>query len=221
MPHPHAGARRGRWAPRGRSWWIGVLFAIGSAAFFIGPFPGVVQRVGSSVDAVIFFVGSLFFTTAAALQLLDSVEAHSGRLDVWSSAVQLAGTLLFNVSTFRAMDSQISDTSYNRLVWAPDALGSVAFLLSGVLAYLAVTGGLLRRPSWSRPWWIAFVNLLGCIAFGVSAVGAYLVPSTGDVRDLAAANAGTVIGAAGFFVGAVLLLPSRSASRQAPLTRPA
>lgn len=207
MPHPHADARRGRWAPRGRSWWIGVLFAIGSTCFLVAPFPGFLQAVGSTVDSAVFFAGSIFFTSAAVLQLVDSVESRSGRLDIWTSLVQLGGTLLFNISTFRAMNAQIGETSYNRLVWAPDALGSVLFLISGYLAYVALCGGLLRRPEWTRHWSIAAVNLLGCIAFGVSAVGAYLVPSTGDALDLGAANFGTAFGALCFLVGALLLMP--------------
>src|SRR6478735_4358425 len=118
MPHPHAGARRGRWAPRGRAWW----------------------------DGVVFFVGSLFFTSAATLQLVDSIEEGSNRLDLWSSLTQLAGTFLFNVNTFRALNAQIGDTSYDRLVWRPDALGSALFLASGMLAYVAVCGRLLGLP---------------------------------------------------------------------------
>ena len=37
----------GWWAPRRASWWIAVLFIIGSACFAIGPFPGFVQLVGA------------------------------------------------------------------------------------------------------------------------------------------------------------------------------
>ena len=56
-------------------------------------------------------------------------------------------------------------------------------------------------------WKIAFVNLLGCILFGVSAVAGFIVPDTGDVLDLAVANVTTSWGALCFLVGAVLLLP--------------
>src|SRR4029079_13222354 len=48
--------------------WSAVLFIIGSACFAIGPFPGFLQLVGAAADAAAFFVGSLFFTSAAALQ---------------------------------------------------------------------------------------------------------------------------------------------------------
>src|SRR3954471_20002549 len=86
------------WAPHSIAWWTGVLFAIGSTCFLVGPFPGFVEEVGSTVDATVFFVGSLFFTSSAALQAVQADD----RLDRWSSLVQLAGTVFFNISTFRA-----------------------------------------------------------------------------------------------------------------------
>lgn len=186
------------WAPRRASWWIGALFAIGSTCFLVGPLPGFVELVGSRVDAIVFFVGSIFFTSAALLQTVQAEE----RLDRWSSAVQLAGTIFFNVSTFRALQAGLDANEYDRLVWSPDALGSICFLISGVLAYAAV-----RRPPRRLPWWIATVNLAGCVAFGISAVAGYVVPATGSALDLAAANTWTSLGALCFLVGAVLLLP--------------
>ena len=51
------------------------------------------------------------------------------------------------------------------------------------------------------------MNLLGCIAFGISAIAAFVVPSTGSVVDLAAANLFTALGGLCFLIGAVLLLP--------------
>ena len=181
--------------------WIGVLFAIGSACFLVGPLPGFVELVGSEVDAAVFFAGSVFFTSAALLQLLHS----SGGLDRWACIVQFVGTLFFNVSTFHALQTGLDATEYDRLVWTPDWRGSICFLVSGVFAYLA-----MRRLSWrATDWRIAVVNLAGCVAFGISAVAGYVVPSTGSALDLAAANAWTSLGALCFLVGALLLLPAR------------
>ena len=56
--------------PGHASWWIGVLFAIGSVCFLLGPFPGFAGLVGSAADGAVFFVGSVFFTSAALLQYL-------------------------------------------------------------------------------------------------------------------------------------------------------
>jgi len=187
---------------RRATWWIGVLFAIGSICFLVGPFPGFVELVGSKVDGIVFFVGSLFFTSAAALQYVEGGLFRPSGFDWWSNVIQFAGTLFFNVTTFTALQTGLDANEYDRLVWTPDWRGSICFLVSGVLAYAVV-----RRARWTRDWWIAFVNLLGCIAFGISAVAAYVVPSTGSAIDLAAANAFTALGALGFLIGAVLLLP--------------
>ena len=96
------------------TWWIAVLFAAGSACFLIAPIPGFLQLVGPVADGVVFFVGSLLFTSAAAVQWLQTINADGGRrlrvvtfephrLDWWSAGVQLLGTLFFNATTFRAL----------------------------------------------------------------------------------------------------------------------
>jgi hypothetical protein len=209
-----------------------VLFAIGSACFLVGPFPGFVEAVGSAADGVVFFVGSIFFTSAAALQCVETFNADRGpgghggggrlrlvafeprRIDWWSSVVQFAGTLLFNVDTFHAMTTGLESNEYDRLVWTPDAVGSACFLASGWLALVEVSGGLSLRPRRSLEWRIAAINFLGCIAFGISAVAAFVVPSTGSVLDLAWANGFTAFGGLCFLVGAVLLLPEAAAERR-------
>jgi YrhK-like protein len=187
---------------------IAVGFGIGSLCFFIGPFPGVVQLIGSGPDAVLFFVGSIFFTFAAALEVRQTTLRRAARFGSdetwWSAAVQFVGTLLFNLSTFDAMQTGLSNQQDDRLIWTPDVFGSAAFLVSGALAYhVAARGG--RHD---REWRMAAVNLLGCILFGVSAIASYVVPDSGSILDLAAANWGTSLGAACFFAGSVLLWPS-------------
>jgi hypothetical protein len=200
---------RSWWAPRRASWWVGVLFAVGSTCFLVGPFPGFVELVGSRIDGIVFFVGSIFFTSAAVLQLVDTGGGPRS-LDWWSCAVQVVGTLAFNRSTFQALQTGLDSNEYNRLVWRPDAVGSICFLVSGYLAYFVVCGRAFCRPRRSVLWWIAAVNLLGCVFFGISAVAGYVVPSTGSALDLAGANAFTSLGALCFLIGAVLLLPDDS-----------
>ena len=211
------------WAPDRASWWIGILFAVGASCFTIGPIPGFVELVGSGVDGMVFFVGSVFFTSAAALQCLESFNAdrelggrgrprfrivalEPRRIDWWSSVVQFAGTLAFNVTTFRAMQTGLQNPEYDRLVWAPDAVGSICFLVSGYLAYIEVCGAFFCRGR-SLEWRIAAVNFVGCIAFGIAAIASYVVPSTGSMVDLSATNLFTAFGGLCFLVGAVLLLP--------------
>ncbi len=190
--------------------WMALCFALGSTCFLIGPFPGYVQLVGESADAITFFVGSILFTLGGALQSwLAWPEWRSpggGRAAWWAAIVQSAGTLFFNVTTYQAMHTALTSAEYDRLVWRPDWRGSICFLVSGTIAYVASP-----RRSWHgwRPvrgeagWWQPAVNLLGCVFFGISAVAGYVVPSTGSMLDLAAANWNTSLGAACFLACAL------------------
>jgi len=181
--------------------WIGALFAVGSVCFTIGPFPGYINLVGSGADGVTFFVGSIFFTSAALLQMLTTPWRPRG--DWWASLIQLAGTFLFNLSTYDAMNEALDTAAENRLVWTPDAFGSICFLVASGLAYAGVRHA--RAGSMFR---IAQLNLLGSVFFGISAVASYIVPSTGSEVDLAASNLTTVLGALCFLAGALLLWSS-------------
>ncbi len=201
---------------------MGACFAIGAACFLVGPFPGYASLVGDTADAITFFVGSLFFTSGGALQsALAFADRHArgvGRAAWWAAATQSAGTLFFNASTYRAMHTALASAEYNRLVWRPDALGSVCFLVSGAIAYRASTrrGWLPERAG--RGWWEPAVNLLGCIFFGISAIAGHVVPASGSVLDQAAANLNTSLGAACFLACALATLGSgRTTKSPAPL----
>jgi len=190
-----------------RERWMASSFAVGSTCFLVGPFPGYAELVGDRADAITFFVGSIFFTTGGALQSVGAwpgrAQGRAGRA-AWSAAiVQSLGTVFFNFTTFRALETAVSSAEYNRLVWRPDAFGSVCFLISGYVAYAASS----RRgwlPERGGPgWWQPAVNLLGCIFFGISAVAGYVVPSSGSMIDLAASNFNTSAGAACFLACAL------------------
>ena len=193
-----------------RERWMALFFALGSACFLIGPFPGYAQLVGASADAITFFVGSILFTTGGALQTwIAFPERHSGpagKAAFRAAAVQSAGTLFFNVTTYQALHTSLSNSNYNRLVWRPDVFGSICFLISGAIAYRAsARHGWL--PARGQPgWWEPAINLLGCIFFGISAIAGYLVPSTGSLLNLAAANWNTALGAACFLTCALATL---------------
>ena len=179
---------------------MALLFALGSACFLIGPFPGYAQLVGATADAVTFFVGSILFTAGGALQTLiafpERGSSGDGRAAWWAATVQSAGTVFFNVTTYQALDTSLSNSHYDRLVWRPDAFGSICFLVSGVIAYRASPRHGWRPARGRDGWWEPATNLLGCIFFGISAIAGYVVPSRGSMIDLAAANWNTALGAA-------------------------
>jgi len=213
------------WAPRARGWWIAILFAIGSLLFAIGSVPGYASAVGDVGDTVTYFVGSLFFTWASFLSYREAVDAsphglnaarrrffvyQPGRIDWWATAVQLVGTVYFNVSTGVAIVTGLSAQAGHRHVWRPDAIGSVCFLVSSALSWYEVCHGWAAWRPRSYAWWITLLNLIGSVAFGVSAVAGYINPVTGQVHNVGRADAQTLIGAVCFLIGAVLLLPERT-----------
>ncbi len=63
------------------------------------------------------------------------------------------------------------------------------------------------------------MNLVGSVAFGVSAIASY-VTSSGQLLSLALTNLGTFVGAVCFLIGAVLLLPERTLEGPATESEP-
>ncbi|MFD6677128.1 hypothetical protein ACFWDA_22555 [Rhodococcus zopfii] len=195
-------------------------FVVGSACFAIGSAPGLTGILGPSAN-VVFFVGSWFFTAAALIQLLLSgpmtTEVDGAQLiraEWLSAAVQFFGTLLFNVSTGAALRAH-TIAAEKHFVWNPDAAGSVAFLLSGVLAVVAYSHVARMWEPRARDWWAVWVNMAGSVAFGISAVGAYITPA-GTAESDFWSNAGTFVGALCFLVAALLPLPLGSTANPAP-----
>jgi hypothetical protein len=226
--HPWRGSKGTPWwAPRALPWWIGVLFAIGSFCFALGAFPAYATGVGTAADNLTYFIGSIFFTTAAFLQYTEAAttpnqlggsqrrgfrqlfEVQHHRIDWWASLVQFAGTLWFNRTTLSALVVSLGASSSHHPVWRPDALGSVCFLVSSWLAWAEECHGPFAWRPRDLSWWITLLNLVGSIAFGISAIASYVKPN-GQLVSLALTNLGTFVGAVCFLVGGLLLLPERT-----------
>ena len=214
--------------------WMAWLFIMGSACFAVGVPLSLVTTISPVVAAAVFFVGSLLFTAAASIQTwlarttLPHVESdaslwlRAGRLiDVrnvaWTSAwVQWIGTLFFNSTTFRALRDAVDAGSVsNQLVWFPDAAGSVLFLISSGIACFPEVRAHRHGHARSRSWLIVVLNLVGSVFFGLSALGAYTLPTTDQLVNVTWSNGGTLLGALCFLFGAWLTLPrtTRAASR--------
>lgn len=231
LAHP-ASAWLHLWAPQKLGWWIAALFFIGSALFMIGAFfatwphafPGEPQQM--NVINWIFFIGSIFFTAAAYLQWLQSINAdvtHSAdgnvprrwrwcawklrNLGVLASLIQLVGTVFFNFNTADAMIGGLNWEGEDLLIWSPNMAGCLCFLAASYLAYLEVSQ---RFWSWyprNLSWWIAVINLWGSIFFQLSAFYSFVPPA--GLSDHAGWLAGlyTFLGALCFLVGSYLLVP--------------
>jgi hypothetical protein len=173
---------------------------IGSLCFAVASTPGFSSFVPASAVGITYFVGSIFFTSAATLQLLQSTDP----VDWWASAIQLFGTVWFNINTFESMQTGFDVHQQNLRIWTPDFVGSVCFLVASYLAIWAVCGGLWCVRSDDSEWWVVAANLLGSIFFMVAALAAFVLPSTGDLLDASLANSGTLLGALCFFWAARL-----------------
>jgi len=184
------------------------LFAVGSTLFAIATLPGLSAVAGAGLVNLLCFVGSWFFTTAGWMQLVLSGPAL--RIGWLSAAAQFAGTILFNISTGASLWAHAVKPE-RRLVWAPDFVGSLAFLVSGALGVVAVTAVVGIFELKSRDWQAEWINMIGCLAFGVSALAAFVTKS-GVTEDALLANVGTFVGALCFLVAALLILPRQSSA---------
>jgi hypothetical protein len=217
-----------RLRPRRLNTTVGVLFMIGSTGFAVGSIPAYASAVGTTADAVTFFVASLFFTSASFAQLVQSQSpalAPAGtarddlrqpaRMRAWlphdrswlAAATQFPGTLFFNLTTGLALIQGLTAAQFDRVVWRPDFYGSVLFLVSSSFGILALGRFLTWRPH-AAAWRVAWLNMVGSIAFMASAIGAYVLPRTGAPISPAWADGGTFVGAVCFFAGAWLMIPA-------------
>jgi hypothetical protein len=208
---------------------IAWLFILGASCFALGTIPAYVRAVGASADAMTFFVGSIFFTSASYCQLLQAQSPGMTGVDerrqhtriqaqpwAWrprdknwlAAATQFPGTLFFNISTFVATVNNLTAAEADKHVWRPDVFGSVLFLVASAYAISALGVGFWGLRLRVLPWWIAWLNMLGSVAFMASALASFVLPSTDTLIDIPLANAGTFLGAVCFLVGAALMLPA-------------
>lgn len=205
-----------------------LSFMVGGSLFAVGAAAAIGDFAGSGFTNWVCFIGAWFFTTAGLFQVTLSGDAtisgpagpaglagqgRAFRAEWLAAATQSFGTILFNVSTTTALTAR-SVAAEKHYMWNPDAGGSVAFLISAVLVYVAFYRS--EHTLWAprdAGWWSAHVNMLGCIAFGVSAVGAFVM-NDGSSRNAGVANWATFIGAICFVVASAIVLP------QLPWNRP-
>lgn len=214
------------WRPRVLNWWIALLFMIGSWHFVSG---SLFVLAGSSYEYLIdliYFTGSIFFTSAGYSQYYQAINAPEAldenghpsaahrrrffawqphRLDFWATFPQFLGTLAFNISTGMAF-ANVQWLGYDILVWVPDYVGSILFLVSGTAAVFEFCHRFWCWQPASLPWWINIINFIGCVGFMISAIVAFVRPD--PINNLMTwATVFTLIGAVCFLVGAYLMWP--------------
>ncbi|MFG2096780.1 hypothetical protein [Streptomyces sp. NPDC048612] len=201
-----------------------VSFTVGGTLFALGAALAQFSAERPLTSATIYFTGGVFFTLGGYASLVQSINAprregtagaltthgfrwwsyEPGRIDWVSTFVLFAGTLVFGVNLLDSFLQGLTAQQQNRLVWTPDMVGCLLFLISGHLAIAEICHGppCLRRRSLG--WWIVAVNQLGSVLFMVSAVAAFTPPETGSEVSVGVANWGTLTGALCFAVAGVL-----------------
>ncbi|MGB6222477.1 hypothetical protein [Haloferula sp.] len=213
--------------------WIGGIFAIGSSLFALGCIlllaPGLAAWTTITNNGInlIFFLGSIPFTTAAYLQLYQSANApgldgtvaqrsffgwHPRDIGWLASALQFAGTLLFNLNTFDAMKTSLSWFQQDLQIWVPDFFGSIFFLASGYLCFIETCHAHGAWKPTSLSWWITVINLLGCIGFMIAAFFCFVLPGPAHPEWMTIFTAFTLQGAICFLIGSLLMFPEAADS---------
>jgi len=216
------------WAPQRLAWWIAVLFMIGSSFFAVGgmraAWPGLaaMQWLDNGMLGPVFFTGSLFFTAAGYLQFYEALNsdfpggASKRRFVGWcprnlgylSSLSQLIGTVLFNFNTADAMIAGLGWKGEDLLVWTPNMVGCVCFLVASQLAVVEFSHRWIAFRPGQLAWWIVALNMAGSVFFMASGIASFTV-TDGSMIGPFTASAGTFAGAVCFFVGAYLLVPEQ------------
>ena len=180
--------------------------SIGSTCFAVGPFPGFVQLVGADRGRGGVLRGSVFFTSAATLQFLDSTRVRPHR--PVGGAIQLAGTLFFNLSTGRALHASIDLAQEDRLIWA-------ARRVRLDLLPRRQRARVVRRPRRARSRLVDRGHQPGRLGrvrrLGGGRLHRARRPATTSTWPRA--NASTVVGALCFLAGALLLLVDGARTR--------
>jgi hypothetical protein len=219
---------RSLWQPQVLNWWIGLVFIIGASGFTLGSLLCLVpvwpKALGLSEIEVnaLFFAASIPFTTAAYLQLYQAANVGTAEASAtqrkwfgwqpkdagWlSCALQFVGTVMFNFNTFDALLSNLNREAELLLIWTPNVIGSILFLLSGYMAFIETCHRHWALKPTQISWWVTFINLLGCIAFMISACFAFVPDHAPSFDTVEISVAFTLIGAICFWLGSFLMWP--------------
>ncbi|WP_233270559.1 hypothetical protein [Chachezhania sediminis] len=214
------------WQLPAYNWWTGLSFSIGSCLFALGSILSLVPNPLSAFQiAIVFFMGSIPFTTAGFLQNFQAANGTDfspdpatppKRLRIlgwrphelgWLSTVtQFAGTVAFNFNTGDAIHPASEWYMQDLTIWVPGMIGSVLFLVSGYLAFVETSHGWWSWKPRDLDWNIVFINFLGCVFFMVAGIAAFVPKGKepGWIPDLA--NFHLLLGAVCFLIGAVLMM---------------
>jgi len=207
------------------NWVAAGAFTVGGSLFTLGAAESQLGSGDAATAASIYFGGGLFFSTGGYASLLGAINAPRSldatgapvagrwrwwsyephRIDWLSTFVLFVGTLAFGVSLIHSFLTGLTTQQVNRMIWTPEMIGCVMFLVSGHLGMVEICHR--SRPCLRRrdlAWWIVAVNQVGSILFMIAALAAFTRPATGSEVNVTIANWGTLTGALCFAVGGIL-----------------
>ena len=207
----------------------GVSFAVGGALFTLGAVLAQWSMSSASTIDLVFLCGGFFFSTGGYASIVQeinsprSIDADGSLAETrwrwwayepmrpgWVSAfVLFVGTLAFAISLVDVFLSSLSTKQQDHLIWVPEMIGCVLFLVSGHVAIEEICHGRFRLMPRSLGWWVVAVNQLGSILFFVSGLAAYVRPATDEVINTDIMNWGTALGAFCFSAAGIAQLFER------------
>jgi len=199
-----------------------AAFLVGGSLFAIGAVLSQAHIGGPRLAAVVYMVGGVFFSTGGYASVLLAINApHRRRDGTWAprpwrwwareprnydylaAAVLFAGTIVFGINLVDSLLGTLTPTQEDRLVWNPDIIGCLLFLIAGFIAMIDISGTWWRIRGENLGWWIVFVNQVGSVLFMVSGVASF-VRADGDMIAVGIANWGTLTGALCFAVAGAM-----------------
>ncbi|MCL1126341.1 hypothetical protein [Shewanella surugensis] len=225
------------------NFWIGLSFIIGASHFVFASLLALSAMMSVTALTNLYFMGSIFFTIAAYLQYIQSINAgdfirnkstmnksalhkkkyqrkwlawQPHRLDFWVTFSQFIGTLFFNLNTFSGYLA-LSDLQQSLFIWLPNLLGSLCFQLSGSLALYETSHQFWLWSPKSLEQKMAFINHFGCLFFLGSAFVSSSILQSLSPSMLPLSIVLTCLGGICFLCAAVLLCRESIQIQRTPL----
>ena len=209
------------WAPGDSGWWIAITFIVGSVLFALGAALPFIPNFPIEIVNIVYLVGSSLYLVGAGVQAVqgrrmkinDRGDARQVRAFANKNSrgafIQAFGAILFQTSMTGALIGWLSTTQQERVIWAPDLVGSLCFVTASSIFFSLKYPIQQRQEDVQDARLLALFNIIGSAFFVLSALGAYIVPLTDQSIYPAVANLGTLVGAIFFFVSSIPGLPPK------------
>lgn len=223
------------WAPHRISWWVAVIFVVGSALFVLGALASLFPQtfgIGESAELLIdlsYWSGALLYTIGVYLWLLEGINdsdyiaarpqnQRSGRfkwfawqprrLAFMSPFLFLIGALFWNLETTLTLAKALGWLNeVHRLIALSSILGSVLFLVPSYLMLIEVCHKLLCWQPREISWWLAWLFIVGSAGFVFGAVGGFTLIGLTNIASPLLVKLGYLLGSVFYLIGSYLMLP--------------